>query len=165
MIDIRSATTADVAALVECHLTCWHEAYAELAPADYLAELENSQPARISYWTTKIANGEAPWLAVDDEAVIGIAHAGPTEDDDLRPGLTLFAIYLRAAYWGTGLGDRLHRTIGDQPTSLWVLPENARAVRFYRRHGFEPDGAEQLHPGLRRTIIRLVRPPSKTPDR
>lgn len=26
---------------------------------------------------------------------------------------------------------------------LWVLDENPRAIAFYRRNGFEPDGAEK----------------------
>lgn len=159
MITIRAATEADVAGLIDCHLACWHEAYAALAQADYLANLDRNRPERISYWTTKIASGAAPpWLAIDDDSVVGVANAGPTEDEDLRPGLELFLIYVRQAYWGTGLGQRLlETTIGDRPALLWVLRENERAVRFYRRNSFAPDGAEKIHPGLRGTVIRLVR--------
>ena len=32
------------------------------------------------------------------------------------------------------------RAQGYTALSLWVLRDNARAVRFYRRHGFSPDG-------------------------
>ena len=28
--------------------------------------------------------------------------------------------------------------------SLWVLADNERARRFYKRHGFEPDGVEKI---------------------
>lgn len=90
--------------------------------------------------------------------MIGIADAGPTEDAGLRPDLELFMIYVRAAHWGTGVGRRLlQATIGDRPASLWVLADNERAVAFYRRQGFRADGAEKLHAGIQRMIIRMVR--------
>src|SRR5690606_25327438 len=57
-------------------LTCWHEAYAELAP-EYLAELDRGRPARIAFWTTKTP----PWLAVDAGWIVGPDHAGPTADE------------------------------------------------------------------------------------
>ncbi|GAB3768097.1 GNAT family N-acetyltransferase [Microlunatus parietis] len=158
MIEIRPAAAGETAALVDCHLACWREAYREYASEAYLANVSGGRSARISYWTTKIDNGRAPWLALDDGEVIGLADAGPTEDDDLRPGLELFMIYVRAAHWGAGVGHRLlEAAIGDQPASLWVLDGNDRAVGFYRRHGFRPDGARKLHPGFRRPIIRMIR--------
>ncbi len=158
MIEIRHATTSDVPSLVACHLACWREAYQEVAPADYLAELDQSIPARIAFWTSKIAKGNAPWLAVDDETVIGLAAAGPTEDDDLPSGLELFAIYVRATHWDSGLGHRLlEAAIGNAPASLWALEDNPRAHRFYRRHGFTPDGTAKHHGRLDLPIIRLTR--------
>ncbi|MFC7623749.1 GNAT family N-acetyltransferase [Microlunatus sp. GCM10028923] len=158
MIEIRLAGAGETAALVDCHLACWREAYRDHTSQAYLASVARGRSDRIAYWTTKIDNGTAPWLAVADGEVIGLAHAGPTEDADLSPGLELFMIYVRAAHWGTGVGHRLlEATIGDRPASLWVLAGNERAVTFYLRHGFRPDGAEKLHAGFRRPIIRMVR--------
>lgn len=158
MIVIRLAGAGDITALVDCPLACWQEAYRDHTSKAYLAEVARGRLARIAYWTTKIDSGSAPWLALDGGEVIGLADAGPTEDVDLRPGLELFMIYVRAAHWGSGVGHRLLETaIGDRPASLWVLDGNERALRFYRRHGFHPDGAEKLHAGFQRPAIRMVR--------
>ena len=63
----------------------------------------------------------------------------------------LFALYLLAARWGSGLGHRLHgagldvlRSTGFRHAVLWVLESNARAVAFYEREGWRFDGQSQL---------------------
>jgi len=55
--------------------------------------------------------------------------------------------------FGTGLADHLHecaalawRTAGTRQAELWVLEANARARRFYERHGWTLDGRSQTCP-------------------
>lgn len=56
--------------------------------------------------------------------------------------MELYAVYVRASQYGTGLGHRLlEAAIGDAPAYLWVFEANVRARGFYARQGFEPDGA------------------------
>jgi GNAT superfamily N-acetyltransferase len=158
MIEIRLATTADVPALVACHLACWREAYRDLVPAAYLAELDQSVPARIDHWTTMITNGAEVWIATHDDTVIGLASAGPSPDEDAPSALELFALYVRAAHWNTGLGHRLlEAALATHPASLWVLQSNTRALHFYRSHGFTEDGTTKLHPHLAQEVIRMTR--------
>jgi ribosomal protein S18 acetylase RimI-like enzyme len=40
---------------------------------------------------------------------------------------------------------------------LWVLKENGRAIRFYEKCGFRPDGEEKELPALSAREIRMVR--------
>jgi hypothetical protein len=40
---------------------------------------------------------------------------------------------------------------------VWVLEANARARAFYRRHGFEADGAREHFAALDAWEIRMVR--------
>ncbi|MCB5275771.1 hypothetical protein BJG92_03324 [Arthrobacter sp. SO5] len=40
---------------------------------------------------------------------------------------------------------------------LWVAKDNPRAVAFYRRNGFEFDGAEQTDPAPKIVDARMVR--------
>lgn len=158
MIEIRLATTPDVPALVACHLACWREAYRDLVPAAYLAELDQSVPARIDHWITMITNGAEVWIATDRDSVIGLAWAGPSTDEGTTSDLELFALYVRAAHWNTGLGHRLlEAAIATHPASLWVLAGNTRAIHFYRSHGFTEDGTTKLHPRLAREVIRMTR--------
>ena len=39
---------------------------------------------------------------------------------------------------------------------LWVLKDNGRAIRFYEKSGFRPDGEELFHPRLGASEIRMV---------
>ncbi len=45
--------------------------------------------------------------------------------------------------------------IGDSAAYLWVLDGNARAIRFYERHGFAFDGTTKREDvGLERRMVR-----------
>ncbi|WP_344779768.1 GNAT family N-acetyltransferase [Microbacterium kribbense] len=59
----------------------------------------------------------------------------------------LYAIYVFAAHYGTGVGQALFdQTLGGGAAMLWVAKENPRATAFYRRNGFRLDGVEQIDP-------------------
>jgi len=68
-------------------------------------------------------------------------------------------IYVLRVHQGTGLGQRLlDSTLGGAPGLLWVEKTNDRAQAFYRRNGFELDGAEE--PDERNPVfvdVRMVR--------
>jgi ribosomal protein S18 acetylase RimI-like enzyme len=48
---------------------------------------------------------------------------------------------------GQGLGEQLLNTVVPPGTGaqLWVFTANEGAQRFYRRHGFAPDGARNVY--------------------
>jgi GNAT superfamily N-acetyltransferase len=70
--------------------------------------------------------------------------------------IQLFALYVRAAWWGTGIGHALFvSAVGDRSACLWVLEGNDRVIRFYERQGFRFDGAGEDEPYGRR--VRMVR--------
>jgi GNAT superfamily N-acetyltransferase len=75
-------------------------------------------------------------------------------------------MYLLRRAQGGGLGGRLMNAFldwaGESPVRLWVTTYNEGAVRFYRRHGFEATGEQDLWRG-RLPNMRMVRIPS--PDR
>ena len=48
--------------------------------------------------------------------------------------------------------------IGDGGAYLWLATDNARARAFYRKHGFELDGAEQFDTEWSCHESRMVRP-------
>ena len=88
-----------------------------------------------------------------------VFFAGPARDEDAPTPLELGAIYVRAKWWGSGLGDRLlDVAIGKEPASLWLLEGNGRAKAFYRRHGFVEDGSRMDEEFFGVPEIRMVRP-------
>ena len=49
-------------------------------------------------------------------------------------------------------------SLGAEGAVVWVLDENSRAIAFYRKNGFELDGAEKIDPDYGNIReVRLVR--------
>jgi ribosomal protein S18 acetylase RimI-like enzyme len=101
-------------------------------------------------------------IAEDGGRIIGFAFVGPSfspEGQELPRDRQVFNLYVAAAHHGSGVGQALlDATAGDGPAMLWVAKDNPRAVAFYRRNGFEFDGAEQSDPGAAKIVsARMVR--------
>ena len=98
---------------------------------------------------------------------VGLVHSPPRRCADLkirpsahrprRPSVLdqtqpvrereLSVLYVEAAWHGTGMAQALVESlIGEEPASLWVAEDNARAQRFYAKLGFAPDGARHVDP-------------------
>lgn len=161
---IRPAAPADAGALAALHLDARDDTYAELMPAEALAARRRDAPGLVARWrrsldpanrarpTTFLAEATGP-----DHELIGFATVGGARDPDPPARREVWAHYVRAAWWGTPVGWHLLRfTLGDGPAYLWVLRVSDRAVRFYRRQGFEPDAATTAEDlGV---ALRMVRP-------
>jgi tRNA (guanine37-N1)-methyltransferase len=75
---------------------------------------------------------------------------------DLRPTIELSKFYTRAAAHGTGVAPPLMAatleaasTSGARSAWLGVNEENARAIRFYQKHGFAKVGRKHFNVGGR----------------
>lgn len=157
---IRPARPEDAAALTDLHLDVWDEAYTGLIASEVLAARRVDPEARAQRWRENIATTSNTVLVAEGtgERLLGFAIAGAVRDEPAGglPERELMALYVRAEVYGTGLGHALLRAaIGDGPASLWVLEGNARAIRFYERQGFRPDGARKEDPVG--TELRMVR--------
>jgi ribosomal protein S18 acetylase RimI-like enzyme len=158
---IASIAVADADEVGRVHARVWQEAYAGLMPADYLAGLDPA--AFADGWRRRLADpvpGVRTWVARDEDGVVGIATSGPSRDDDPPTDHELYAINVLARGHGTGVADALlAQAIGDRAASLWVVDGNARAIGFYRRHGFADDGGRKPEPATGVTEIRMSRGP------
>ena len=156
---LRPAVHADAEAAAAMHAACWREAYAPYADPARLAERLADTERWVSAWTRHLLEGPPRVLAEADGQLVGFAVAGPNRDEDRPTPHELYAMYVRAAHWGTGLGQRLWEAVRpDGPCSLWVLEDNERARRFYARNGFAPDGLRQHYDELGAREMRMVRP-------
>lgn len=154
---LRLATPDDAEALVDLHHACWREAYAGLLPAEVIEGTFADRAAHVARRRTRLADPDAPTYVVEvDGELVGFATAGPPRQEDPPTDLELYAVYARAATWGTGVGHALlEAALGDRAAYLRVLDGNERALAFYRRHGFALDGATEAHDEGRH--LRMVR--------
>ncbi|GAA0966100.1 GNAT family N-acetyltransferase [Frigoribacterium faeni] len=157
---IRPAVRDDAEPIARVHLAAWREAYAHLVPLQVLAAL--SVPERADRWRGILDRGETDVVVAVDAVgdVVGWASASDGRDDDAPRPRELEGLYVLEASYGSGVGQRLlEAAVGTGPAYLWSAADNPRALAFYRRNGFVPDGAELRVPFVDREIdaVRLVR--------
>jgi GNAT superfamily N-acetyltransferase len=158
-IRLRPAVPADAEAGAALHVACWREAYTPYADPALLTERLASTERFVAAWTKQLADGPPRIVAEADGDLVGFAVVGDNRDPDAPSPTELYALYVRAAWWGTGLGQRLWEAVRpERACSLWVLEDNVRARGFYARNGFVPDGARELYDDLGTWEIRMVRP-------
>ncbi len=126
------------------HWKSWQDAYTGLIDADYLANFTLEKAERTAFrWRENLL------VALDGGQVVGFTGYGAYQDDTLPDTGEVYALYILREYYGTGLGRRLMDAALTQlkvypRVALWVLKDNARAIRFYQKCGFVPDGAEEI---------------------
>ena len=139
------------------HWRCWHEAYAGIVSPAYLQKLTLEKCEQIAFqWRDNIL------VVLDGERVVGFAGYGCSRESQ-NVG-ELFALYVLPEYWGTGIAKHLFEAVSEQLSAycaigLWVLKENARAIRFYQKCGFVATGEEQDLPSVGATEIRMILKP------
>jgi ribosomal protein S18 acetylase RimI-like enzyme len=146
--DVRRATPADAVLLAEVHTLCWQQTYRGLMSDNFLAALNPAH--RLAMWCQLLLAPEpAVWVACVDGSVVGFSATRAVPQGDLDQNLPssgsleLWGLYLLQSHQGLGMGRRLlEAALGIEPASLWVAAGNTKAIGFYERLGFAPDGAE-----------------------
>jgi len=146
----------DAAGIARVHIQAWRECYAHLLPAEALAGLQ--QGSREDKWRAIIiAAASNVWVACAGTEIVGWASAGAGRDDDAPRPWELKGIYVLASQYSSGAGQALlDSAVADGGAYLWVAEQNPRALAFYRRNGFVPDGATASQE-LVSTPIRILR--------
>lgn len=141
--------------------------YATYAEDDFTSWLFERLEGRIA----DIAEAELVLVARSELGnIVGLAMAGqgpeawePLDDDSYVPPTVdryLKTLFTMPGAQGTGLGGRLLEAVlpDDEPAYLWTMEENPRAVRFYTKHGFVPDGyRKRSGPFGNMQMLRMVR--------
>ena len=147
---IREPRPEDGEAVGRMHHASWMEAYSPLLQPDFFDG--DSEARWITRWRQNLAQPDravSSRIALRGDEVIGLATAGPARPNDTAgPPVTereLWALYIRASEYGTGLATRLLDTVLPQGLAqLWVFEHNPRARTFYAKHGFIADGARHV---------------------
>lgn len=127
------------------HVGTWRDAYRGIVPDEFLDGLDVAQRIEAYREHRVLDDPERPlFVAETDERIVGFVNLGPSRDEDAAG--ELYAIYVMAERWDTGVGRALMEVAldalaGRYPQStLWVLEENDRARRFYEKGGWRFDG-------------------------
>lgn len=150
-VTIRPATAADEAAVTDLHARCIGDAFAGryFPPEEERAERQRSWAGPIGAPHPRHA------LLVAEQAhrVVGFVAVGPARGADLDSAMTgeLRVILVDARERGLGVGsaliagaERAMQESGFLDATLWVLPENAQAMRCYERCGWRAGGTERI---------------------
>jgi ribosomal protein S18 acetylase RimI-like enzyme len=178
-LQISPARPEDATEVAALHVSSWQVAYAGIVPAEHLAQL--SVCARVTLWREAILRGSPPLYLAREEIRAGDSQPAPGEHPrgSRAVGFVSFgkcrdagvpdtwgeiwALYVLPSRWSHGVGQALLRHACEllrqerfQQVSLWVLAENERALRFYRRAGLVPDaGAAQTIELGGKTLLEL----------
>lgn len=165
----------DAAVLARLHNALWRRTYASLLPEEVLAARDDEtnirrwqERARAHERDGRSPEGARTLVAHDEDGTpIGWASTGPPRDEDPPTDTELWSLYLAATHHGSGVAHDLVEAVLPSPAAahLWVLRGNDRAIAFYRKVGFELDGAVKHDPRLAATELRMVRSPQRAGDR
>jgi GNAT superfamily N-acetyltransferase len=148
-LTIRPATPEDARKLAEVHVASWRAGYKDLVPDEYLAR--QSVDHRYAQWQEILADpGNAVLVTGEIDGFI----AFEPETREIR------ALYLAPAKFRQGIGTALLTAAHDAlegDTALWVFEGNERALAFYARHGYAPDGATHVHEPTGVVEVRMTR--------
>ena len=151
----RMETEEETRGKAYVHWQSWHEAYPGLVSPEYLEKLTLEKCEQMAFsWP------QNTMIAVNDGRVVGFVCWGNRGEGSPETG-EIIAIYILAEYYGTGLGRQLMEAGLEQlkeypQVCLWVLKENRRAIRFYEKCGYQPDGEEKYLQSVDATEIRMV---------
>lgn len=135
------------------------------APSAFRATLEEESAQPDHWWSALIGEtAEHPrgglWVAWFQGEPTGMLLG---RIDEQHTELKIGAMWVAPAVRRLGVGSALiqsavewARKLGVPVASLWVTEENAEAVAFYQRHGFEPtDTTDVLRPGSHLVVRKL----------
>lgn len=151
----KMETDEEIRGKAYVHWKTWHEAYPGLVSADYLDKLTRERCEEMAFrWRDGLL------IAKDGERVVGFVGLGDRGDE--APGVgEIFALYVLPDYYGTGVARKLMeaalarlRRYGE--ICLWVLKANGRAIRFYEKCGFRPNGEELFSTRVDAAEIKMV---------
>jgi GNAT superfamily N-acetyltransferase len=145
----------------------WREGYREIVSAEKLAELP------VERWRHEVGVGlrrpvddAFTYVAEIDGDFAGYCYvAAPSREAEAGPQTAeLVAMYVDPDHWRHGAGqalmDAAMRKLAELPYTeavLWTFKENERAIAFYERQGWTPDGGEKIHPRTGVPAIRMRR--------
>lgn len=155
-IEIRPATSGDIAGVRALLAETWHDTYDALIGAEKVTEITNSWHAADKLKQQLTIPDTSFLVAEDDGEIVGHVFANAQRP----PVLTVARLYVSPARQRSGIGKRMldaavARHASCDLVRLVVEAENAKGIAFYEREGFQPVGEATVE-GIKH--LRLERP-------
>ena len=140
---IRRTLTGDAHGVAVVHVSSWQHAYRGIVPQAHLDQLSIAD--REKRWVEIFDRGDSETLVADaGDCIVGFVSYGKSRREHAeRDEGEIYALYVSAPYWSTGVGRSLWeaalarlRELRYVRAIVWVLAANDRAIRFYERVGF-----------------------------
>ena len=147
-MSIRPATAADLPRIAEIEVFNYRLNFYPIFRSDEFYFGEMTVPALMRLRADFIPD----ILVYDDGVVKGFIHLGGNE---------VRRLFVEPVLQGQGVGAALldYAVRERHVTRLWALENNTRAIAFYARHGFFPNGERKPEEGTEEYLIRLERSP------
>ena len=152
---VRAARLSDARTIAEVSVASRRWSYRDLLPEAVLEAMSVEEiTADFAEGLAELPPGAAVFVAETVGRTVGYAYVLPGPDADVPAGTSeLGSLYVTEDVAGTGVARVLMdaaiehaRAAGHGDFMSWVRRENARARRFYEKHGMRPDGAERSGP-------------------
>ena len=167
MIELRTLAPEDWPMWRDLRLAALTE-----APSAFGSTLAEWQGAgdREERWRARLSiPGGRNLVALLDGRPVGMASGVPADDGTIveGTGVELISMWVSPVARGLGVGDLLIRAVESwaveqraETLRLSVMPDNARAIALYERHGFADSGepGDLLADGVRRELVMAKRP-------
>lgn len=153
MKHIRPAATGDLARIAEILIFNYRLNFYPIFRNDEFYFGEMQVPALAAAYESDLVS----LYVYDDGVVKGFLQLDGSEVKKL---------FVEPALQGNGIGSALLRYAVEThgANTLWALEKNARAIRFYQRHGFRVTAERMPEDGTQEYLVRLERKANATPD-
>lgn len=170
-VQIRLASSSDAGSIAHLHVESFAATY------DHLPETREAAKERRgdweASWTHRLgteAGANTLLVATTAGDLMGFVYFGPSPDadDDPRQVGQILSIHVHPTSKGRGVGralmaeaTRVLQSSGYEAATLWVVDTNTRAQDFYKKLGWQHDGARTTQrlsiDGTAGDLVEIVR--------
>ncbi|MCL2120703.1 MAG: GNAT family N-acetyltransferase [Clostridiales bacterium] len=149
--------------VAEIHVFGWRDAYREIISDDYLFNTMLVSK-RMKYFEEAVVNNSEESYVFDDGILRAFMTIGACRDTDKPDSFELWGIYVDPFMQKHGIGSKMvgycetkASERGFSEIYLWVLEKNVKAITFYEKLGYVPDGSAKTSDHLPVSELRYVK--------
>lgn len=147
MITIRKADLEDISQIRAVGSASWRATYTGIFPNAFIENVLGEWWSEASFQRSIPNAAVCNLVAEQDGQIVGtlMGTVNPRDEEQVH----LFRLYIHPDHFGQGLGKQLWQAYLQQlapdvkRVDLEVEPQNARAIQFYTRLGFQETGVTE----------------------